>query len=546
MHSAVGYSAVSTFEQCPYRYYLQYVEKLGTWKETKADDALTVGSAFHLGMEKGTGAALDWYFLQFPVVNQEQIIEAIKLDRAIGMVRPTLEPNARHEVFIRDGDFMGTIDYLEPAGRGVWNMVDFKYCALKNVSRYKDSSQLHVYKWHFERTTGQRIRNMGFLCVPKVRIKRMDNEDLHHYLTRIRREQEGLRPVFVPVEYDQTKVDEFNATVDEIKGTTKWPKQPGPLCRWCDFQEYCEKGRDYMLLPSVERREVGKANKRKIWIYGPSFSGKTTMLDDAPNPLNLNTDGNINFVTMPVIPIRDEVTVEGRITKRKFAWEFFKEAISELEKKQNEFKTIIIDLVEDTREMCRLYKYDEMGIQHESDSGYGKGWDIIKTEYLSTMRRFFNLDYENLVIVSHEIDSEIKKKSGQTITKVAPNIQEAIANKLAGMCDIVARVVVEDDGRRTLNFKSSEYIFGGGRLKDMSKTTIPLSWDALCEVYDASAAKPAPKRARKAKTQQTVEVQPEVETANGAEIEPEKMTPPEPVEEIEQPAPRRRRRVRGE
>ena len=129
--------------------------------------------------------------------------------------------------------------------------------------------------------------------------------------------------------------------------------------------------------------------------------------------------------------------------------------------------------------MCRLYKYDQMGIEHESDSGYGKGWDIIKTEYLSTLRRLFNLDYENIVVVSHEIQNEIKKKNGQTITKIAPNIQESIANKVAGMVDIVARAVVEDDGTRTLNFKSNEFVFGGGRLKGLTETKIPLSWEAI-------------------------------------------------------------------
>ena len=239
-----------------------------------------------------------------------------------------------------------------------------------------------------------------------------------------------------------------------------------------------------MILPSVERRQAGEINKHKIWIYGQPFSGKTTFLDKAPNPLNLNTDGNITNVTMPYIAIKDVVTVEGRVTNRKYAWEVFKEVIEELEKKQNEFKTIIVDLVEDTREMCRLYKYNELGIEHESDSGYGKGWDIIKTEYLSTMRRFFNLDYENLVIVSHEdISKDITKKNGQTITKIAPNIQESIANKLAGMVDVVARVVVEDDDERTLNFKSNEVIFGGGRLQNIQETTIPLDWDKLMEVF---------------------------------------------------------------
>ena len=213
------------------------------------------------------------------------------------------------------------------------------------------------------------------------------------------------------------------------------------------------------------------------------------------------------------------------MTKRKFAWEIFKETISELEKKQNDFKSIIIDLVEDTREMCRLYKYDEMSIQHESDSGYGKGWDIIKTEYLSTMSRFFNLDYENLIIVSHEKISKVNKKNGQVITSISPNIQEAIANKLAGMVDIVARVVVEDDGTRTLNFKSNEYIFGGGRLKGIEQTSIPLDWGALCEVYktaakSSNAKKPVRKTAKPVKVEEPETVEPET-----VEPEPEKETP---------------------
>ena len=51
------------------------------------------------------------------------------------------------------------------------------------------------------------------------------------------------------------------------------------------------------------------------------------------------------------------------------------------------------------------------------------------------------------------------------------------------MVDVVARVVVEDDGERTLNFKSNEVIFGGGRLQNIKETTIPLDWDKLMEVF---------------------------------------------------------------
>ena len=35
-----------------------------------------------------------------------------------------------------------------------------------------------------------------------------------------------------------------------------------------------------------------------------------------------------------------------------------------------------------------------------------------------------------------------------------------------------------------MNFKANEVIFGGGRLKNISATTIPLDWDELVKVYD--------------------------------------------------------------
>lgn len=237
-----------------------------------------------------------------------------------------------------------------------------------------------------------------------------------------------------------------------------------------------------MALPDNKRQQIGEVKYIKGFIFGQSFAGKTTFLDKSPSPLNLNTDGNVKFVTMQRIPIRDQVTTSGRITTRKFGWEVFKEAIDDLEK-GSEFKTIIVDLVEDTREMCRLYMFDKLGIQHESDSGFGKGYDVVKTEYLSTMRRLLNLDY-NIFLVSHEdISKDLTRSTGDKITRIMPNIPEAIATKLAGMVDFVARVIVNDDGTRILSFKQNEVIFGGGRL-GIAETEIPLAWSELVKVYD--------------------------------------------------------------
>ena len=448
----VSHSKVETFESCPYRYDLRYNQGIKTIPPDNADNALFLGTALHTGLEKDVQTAIHEYFMSYPVISDAQVNEAMKLEVMIPKAAAMIPPG-EHEVKIEDDDFIGFIDLLAPAKTeqklggehqvipNVYDLYDFKYS--NNVSKYKDSPQLHLYKYFFEKNNpGKIIRNLYFLFVPKVNIKQSKKEDLFQFRQRLQEELDKKEPQLVQIEYDPEKVINFLLSTKNMLEAQEFPQNTSWLCNFCEYKDYCQKGIDYMNLPSSERRNISETKKRKIWIY-------------------------------------------GRMTNRKFAWEVFKDTLAELEKKQNDFKTIIIDLLEDTREMCRVYMYDNLGIQHESDSGFGKGWDIIKTEYISTMRRFFNLDYENLVVVSHEdISKDITKKNGQNITRIAPNIQDAIANKIAGMVDIVARVVVEDDDSRTLNFKQNEVIFGGGRLKGISQTTIPLSWDALMDVYD--------------------------------------------------------------
>lgn len=238
-----------------------------------------------------------------------------------------------------------------------------------------------------------------------------------------------------------------------------------------------------MILPENKRRNIEQVHKRKLWIYGAPFSGKTTFANSFPDPLMLNTDGNVENVDAPYIPIRDNVKVEGRMTKRTLAWEVFKDTISELEKKQNTFKTIVVDLLEDTYESCRVYMYQQMGITHESDDSF-RAWDKVRGEYLNTMKRLMVLDYENIVLISHEdMSKDITRKGGDKITAIKPaGLPDKVANKVAGMVDVVARIVADGE-TRTFSFKSNEVVFGGGRLRVAAKD-LPLDVDALFAVYD--------------------------------------------------------------
>jgi phage nucleotide-binding protein len=522
LHSSFGYSAVSTFEQCQYRYKLQYIDGLKTIPTDDPTNALVIGTALHKAIETDIDTAIQEYFNSYTVITDQHIDEEIKLRYLIPKVKEIL-PDGIHEVQVIDRNFMGTLDLLVPVGKNEFDLYDFKYS--NNWMRYMDSRQLHLYKYYFEKCGVQKIRNMYFLFVPKVQIRQKKTETLFEFRQRLLKELDKVEPTIRPVQYNPQKVIDHLEITQVIPQMTEYSKNPTRLCDWCDYKKYCQEGDLQDMLPSTSRVAVNATNYKKMWIYGQPFSGKTTVCDGAPTPLNLNTDGNVKTVTMARLPIKD--TMDGR--QKKLAWEIFKAAIDDLEA-GSDFETIVVDLLEDTYESCRLFMYKQMGITHESDDSF-RAWDKVRTEFLSTFRRLLNLPY-NVILISHEdMSKDITKRSGDKITAIRPNIQDKIANKIAGMVDIVCRVLVEDDGRY-LSFKSDAVVFGGGRFSGHGKNTIPLSWDAIEDFYATVGGQ---------NRTETVEVPSAVEEPTRAErqprsrkTEPQTVTEPEEDEVMEQ------------
>lgn len=226
---------------------------------------------------------------------------------------------------------------------------------------------------------------------------------------------------------------------------------------------------------------------KKLWIFGAPFSGKTTFACGAPKHYVLSTDGNAQYVTDSYKLITDEVKKNGRMIQRTYAWDILKQEIEKLEA-GTEYETIIVDLLEDTYEMCRLYMYNKLGITHESDDSF-RAWDKVRTEYLSTMRRLLNLPYD-IVLISHEDTSkDITKRSGENITAIKPNLTDKVANKIAGMVALVGRCLVDGDNY-TLSIKTDEVTFGGGRL-GINNVVIPLDWKEIEALFDEAGKKTA-------------------------------------------------------
>lgn len=488
MPTRCSHSRVESFNRCPFKYFLRYVEGLDTIPNMEPDNALILGTALHTGIEEGVEQALDFYTSSFPILTDDHIHEMMKLEALIPKAKALLPPGGTFELPIGNADFIGFMDYLAPVDEGTFDLYDFKYSS--NSKSYMVSGQLHEYKYFYELThPGHRIRNIYFLFVPKVKIRQKKTETLAQFRDRLREALNMAEPWLEQVPFNLYKVVDFLTDVKHMVEETEFQKHPNHFCGWCEYEEFCQKGWDYMILPKNERRNLNATKKKVVWIYGAPFSGKTFFANQFPDPLMLNTDGNIKFVDAPYIAIRDTVTVEGRLTKRQLAWEVFADAVAELEKKQNDFKTIVVDLLEDTYEACRVYICDRQGWKHESDDSF-RAWDMVTSEFLNTIKRLVSLDYENIILISHEDRSrDLTRKSGDKISSIRPNLREKVANKVAGMVDLVARIVA-DDNDRVLSFKTSEVIFGGGRLTVHNKE-IPLDYEAFCEVYEEANQKAA-------------------------------------------------------
>ena len=246
----VSHSRVSTFNQCPQKFKFRYIDELKTIPDDAADNALYLGTALHTGLEIGVKEAIEQYYGNYPIITDDHINEAIKLEVMIPKAKQMI-PDGRNEVLIDDPDFKGFIDLLVPVeeweGFSVYDIYDFKYS--NNKQNYLDSDQLHLYKYFFEKNNPNAIiRNMYFLMVPKSKCKKIKGEDLQSYRQRLQLDLKTLTPELVPIQYDSNKVIRFLLQTKGMLEADTYTKNESFLCRYCEYERFCKKGEDWMIL----------------------------------------------------------------------------------------------------------------------------------------------------------------------------------------------------------------------------------------------------------------------------------------------------------
>lgn len=574
-----------------------------------ADNPLIVGHALHKGIESGMKAMEKDYFESYPIITEAQENEMMKLRIQLPKVQAYIRQfkgcRIEHEVEILAPDFIGFADLIITAPDGTSMVMDFKYS--NSVENYKKSGQLHLYKYYLDHA-GYNVTKLTYLFIPKSGIRQNNNEDLYDFRKRIVKTVTPLEINPVTVGYDEMEVIYFQNTIKEIESATEYPKNPNHDCFACnprfapEYLDALQKGEELMPIPKNERRTKKADLMPDTWLYGDSYVGKTVFWDSFPDVLMLNTDGNTDNTTSPFDLIKDTVTKEGRLTKRRYAWEQFLDDVTELEAGEtNGFKTVVIDLVEDLYEQCRQYVLNKNGWDHEADGSYGKGWSMVTQEFHNAIKRLKAIGLQ-VVYISREDRKDITLKNGITRTTFGPNVSAKVANFLTGTVDITMRAYVSDDDKHVLQLQKAPNTFGGGRY-EFKVAEVPLEKDEFLEAlkdaqpvgsdrdkkakvvtakFDESDSepaekaeeKPARKRRRKAKSDDTPaemdEQTPFKEPVETVVDEDDDITPPgeddsddepvekpkrrarkkraeaktEPAEPVEEPKPTRRRRRR--
>lgn len=542
------------WHKCPYHYKARYIDKLIEIPKLDANSPLILGHALHKGLESGEKAMEQDYFDSYPLITNDQVNEMMKLQILLPKVNDILDNfkdcKFQHEYPIITKDFIGFADLIITAPDGISTVIDFKYS--NHVENYLESGQLHLYKYYLEKL-GFNIKHLGYIFIPKTGIKQKQTESLYQFRKRLTEEVSKSKPELVPIKYDDMNVLYFQNTIKEIEAATEYPKNVDHCfsCMPRFAPNYLnaiqdEKGEILMQLPKNVRRKKQMDLKPDIWLYADSYVGKTTFMDQFDDVLMLNTDGNTDNITSPVLPIQDEVKKEGRMTKRKLAWETFLEVVQTLEVSNTEhYQTIVIDLMEDLREACRTYIMDKFNWEHESDGNYGKGWSMVTKEFDNAIKRLKAVGLQ-IVYISRELRNDITLRNGSVRTTFQPNIDSKTANFLTGTVDITMRAYVNDSDEHLLMLQKQPNIFGGGRFNFKVKE-VPLEKDAFIEALKDAQPKDA-ERPKAKPEQKPLQEQPESAEDTNEEDEPEKPTRRRRTKKTEEPTeeekPKRKRRSR--
>lgn len=220
----------------------------------------------------------------------------------------------------------------------------------------------------------------------------------------------------------------------------------------------------------------------KMVLYGEPGVGKSTFACKAPRPFFVCTDGNYEWLEDFGAKEKDHVECS--------TWSEIKNALAS---DFDGYDTIVLDLAEDAFKFGEYEFCQKNKIDHVSDIGYGKAYDITRNEFFIEMCKLFSKP-KNVILIMHGITFVVKDRRGVDHTKYGPSsrMPDKLIDMIEGRVRYFLRCYMkaEEDGngglvkKRYLSLIPKENEFGIARGLDETKVPhdIPLDFDVFAEV----------------------------------------------------------------
>ncbi len=224
------------------------------------------------------------------------------------------------------------------------------------------------------------------------------------------------------------------------------------------------------LLPTAKTPPRSSLSDYTILLYGAPKVGKSTLAAQFDDAVFLATEPGLNALEVYQVPVS--------------SWQTFIDACKELSEGQHPFKTVVVDTVDNLFKFCSEAVMRKAGVQHESDLEWGKGWALVRDEFLRVLNRLALLPY-GLILISHAEFSNIKTPTKQ-IVKAVPTMPKQAREIVMPIADFIlyAEVLDTPDGQeRVLRCQAAEQWDAGARL-DGFPNTIEMSYPAFRSAFD--------------------------------------------------------------
>jgi hypothetical protein len=231
-------------------------------------------------------------------------------------------------------------------------------------------------------------------------------------------------------------------------------------------------------LPTDKKPASVDMTKYKFLIYGEPGAGKSTFASKFPDALFIPTEPGLNFLECHQI-LDDEGNPKIIRT-----WDELCEVIKILCTTQHQFKTIVIDTIDNAFEFCSLHVLKSRKIEHEADEAFGKGWGMIKREFTKVINFLANSGF-GVVFISHDKQTD-REENGVKRPYTDNSMSNQAKVYVNGLVDFIFYCYLDDNENRLIRTKASLNINAKDRSGKLP-AIMPMDFDKL---KAALAAKP--------------------------------------------------------